>query len=91
MQAVPQQGGDRQREFKKSSYRFVLLRENILLNKHVVTDKPQANQTNKPHEQREQIWARAYHPSERDHAQYIRESIHKRALAFNQYGPGSIS
>ena len=59
MQAVPQQGGDRQREFKKSSYRFVLLRENILLNKHVVTDKPQANQTKKSRVQREQIWARA--------------------------------
>ena len=57
--AVPQQGGDRQREFKKSSYCFVLLRESILLNKHVVTDKPQANQTNKPHAQSEPIWARA--------------------------------
>ena len=54
---VPQQGGDRQREFKKSSYRFVLLGENIVLNKHVATEKPQANQTNKPHVQREQIWA----------------------------------
>ena len=68
---VPLQGGDRQREFTESSCRFILLGENILLNKHVVTDRAQANHTHSVNK-----FGRTHnHPSEREHAQYVTEEL----------------